>query len=83
MDILNFIDIPTFILSLGIGFFFVYISLPSIDVIYVYPNPDNIDKLLYKDKSGICQRFSARKVKCPNNTSLIRKYPIHIKKNTS
>ena len=47
----NFIDIRVFVLSFCIGIFFVYITFPPLDVILVYPNPDNVDKLLYKDKS--------------------------------
>ncbi len=49
----------------------------------VYPNPDNIDKLQYKDKSGTCHSFKANKVTCPTDKSLIRQYPISEKKNPS
>ena len=83
MKLLNFINIPVFLISLSVGLFFVYITSPKPNVIFVYPNPDNEEKILYKDRSGLCHRFKSTKVKCPRNTSLIRKYPIQGKKKNS
>ena len=76
MKFFELIDFRIFIFSLSIGLFFAYITSPPLDVILVYPNPDNEDKLLYKDKSGMCHRFKSQEVKCPSDTSLIRKYPV-------
>ena len=73
---MKFINIPVFIVSLAIGIFLVYITNPGPDIIYVYPNPDNIDKIQYKDKSGSCFGFTQSEVKCPSNHRDIRKYPI-------
>ena len=83
MKFFDLIDFRVFIFSLSIGLFFAYITSPPLDVILVYPNPDNEDKLLYKDKSGMCHRFTSKEVECPSDTSLIRKYPVQLKKNTS
>ena len=47
---MKFISVPIFILSLAIGIFVVYISQPPSQIIYVYPNPDNEDKITYKIK---------------------------------
>ena len=44
---MKYIHIPTFIISLGIGFFLVYIITPPSKVIYVYPNTDNIKEIQY------------------------------------
>ena len=79
--ITKLIDIPIFILSLCVGLFVVYITLPNPDIIFVYPNPDNRDKLLFKDRAGVCHSFTPHKVKCPTDKSRIRKYPIHRKNN--
>jgi len=73
---MKFINIPVFIVSLSIGLFLVYIGSPRPDIIYVYPNPDNLHKMQYKDKGGACFGFSAEKVKCPEREDLIREYPI-------
>lgn len=73
---MKFINIPVFIVSLAIGIFLVYITNPGPDIIYVYPNPDNIDQIQYKDKSGACFGFTQSEVKCPTNRKDIREYPI-------
>ena len=46
---MKFISVPIFILSLAIGLFVVYITAPKAQVIYVYPNPDNEDKVTFQD----------------------------------
>jgi hypothetical protein len=73
---MKYIHIPTFIISLGIGFFLVYIITPPSKVIYVYPNPDNIKDLQYKDDSDLCYKFNENEIKCPADSSKIRSYPI-------
>ena len=80
MRITKLIDFPVFIISLCIGLFFAYMIAPNPDIIFVYPTPDNRNKLLFKDKAGVCHSFTPHKVKCPTDKSRIRKYPIHIKK---
>ena len=80
MQISKVISIPVFILSLCVGVFFVYLTIPNPDVILVYPNPDNTEKLLFKDDAGVCHKFIPREVKCPADLSKIRKYPVSLKK---
>lgn len=73
---MKFISVPAFIISLAIGLFLSYITAPNPGVIYVYPNPDNIDKIQFKDEGGTCFGFKANEVKCPNDDKLVRKYPM-------
>jgi len=73
---MKFISIPVFIISLAIGFFVAYLTTPTPQIIYVYPTPDNIGKVQYKDEGGTCFGFTARKLKCPDKRELIRKYPV-------
>jgi len=73
---MKFIHFPTFIVSLAIGLFFTYLSRPNMNTIYVYPTPENIDKLLYKDKADQCFQFQAQEINCPADTSLIKNYKI-------
>ena len=61
---MKFINIPAFIISLTIGLFLVYIGNPRPSVIYVYPTPDNVDQIQYKDRSGTCFGFPAKSVGC-------------------
>tara|TARA_Y100000816_G_C25955939_1_gene498789 strand:+ start:544 stop:768 length:225 start_codon:yes stop_codon:yes gene_type:complete len=73
---MKFINVPLFLLSLFIGLFVSYITSPPSQVIYVYPNPDNENKISYKDKADNCFSFKSTEVKCPNDISKIRSYNI-------
>lgn len=74
--LLNYISIPIFLISFSIGLFFIYILGPEMKTIYIYPSPENVDKILFKDKADNCFYFEETPVKCPNNESLISKIPI-------
>jgi hypothetical protein len=64
MGILKYINIPVFIASLAIGLFFVYIYQAEKRVVYVYPKPDNMDYIQYKDATGTCFDVKQESVKC-------------------
>ena len=55
---MKFFHAPTFILFLALGMFLVYISAPDTQTIYVYPTPENADKIEYIDKAGTCFKFN-------------------------
>jgi hypothetical protein len=76
--ILNYISIPIFFISFAIGLFFVYVLGPEIKTIYIYPSPENVDKILFKDKADNCFVFEEQIVNCPKDDSLISKIPIQI-----
>jgi hypothetical protein len=76
MGIFKFIDARFFLLSLVIGFFAVYISMPDLRTIYVYPTPENVSILQYKDKTGTCFSFSQEEVTCPTDPNEISKVPV-------
>ena len=76
---MNLVKIPLFIVSLSLGLFLVYITAPRPDVIYVYPTPDNLDKIQYKDHADNCFGFTSREVTCPSDKTKIRKYPVQEK----
>ena len=67
----KYIDIKIFLASLAFGLFAVYITVPSDKKIYVYPNPENIDVLQYKDKTGTCFSFQQKEVQCPRDEKKI------------
>jgi len=68
----NFVNFPIFLVSLAIGLFYVYISVPPPKVIYVYPTPNNLDKIQYKDRADNCYSFDMTEVKCPANNDYKR-----------
>ena len=68
---MKFINLPYFIVALAIGLFLNYITSPESKVIYVYPTPDNIDSIQFKDKANNCYQFKSNKVKCTDNAKPI------------
>ena len=50
--------------------------MPDTRKILVYPTPENIDLLQYRDKTGSCFHFKQNEVTCPNNPSKISKIPV-------
>jgi hypothetical protein len=68
--ILRAINIPVFVISFLLGLFFIYIVGPELKQIEVYPGPDNIDKILYKDRASNCFAFEAHSVQCPTQFNL-------------
>ena len=72
----NYISFPIFFVSLVIGLFFVYILGPDKKTIYIYPSPENVDKILFKDKADNCFSFEQEEVECPTDTSKISTIPI-------
>jgi hypothetical protein len=78
VDIFKFIDIKIFLLSLAFGLFSVYISMPDLRLIYVYPTPENIEVLQYKDRTNTCYSIKQTEVDCPTNSNEIADIPIQI-----
>jgi hypothetical protein len=76
--ILDYISIPVFLISFAIGIFIVYTLGPENRIIYVYPSPENIEKILYKDMANNCFYFEKEEVKCPNDESKISKTPLQL-----
>jgi hypothetical protein len=72
----NYISFPHFLVSLAIGLLVVYVSQPRATTIYVYPTPENVSKIQYKDKADNCFDFSYSEVKCPSNANDIFKIPM-------
>jgi hypothetical protein len=74
--ITKFINWSAFIISFAFGVFAVYVTAPLTRKIIVYPSPDNVDILQYKDQSGQYYKFHEKKVKCPTDSTKITKTPI-------
>jgi hypothetical protein len=76
MGLFKYINIPVFFISLMIGIIAVYMTIPDNRKIYVYPTPENIHILQYKDKTDTCFSFKEKEVTCPTNESEISKIPV-------
>ena len=74
--LLNYISIPVFLISFAVGLFFVYVLGPELKKIYIYPTPENVDKVLFRDKASNCFTFEEEVVECPTDKTLISSVPI-------
>ncbi len=74
--LLNYISLPIFLISFAIGILFIYLMGPEMKTIYIYPSPENVDKILFKDKAENCFYFEPQNVDCPKDETWISKIPI-------
>jgi hypothetical protein len=74
--ITNYISLPVFLISFAIGLFFVYVLGPQKKIVHIYPSPENVDKILFRDKANNCFQFEEEVVECPTDESLINTIPI-------
>jgi hypothetical protein len=76
--ITNYISFRYFLISFAIGLFLVYIYGPETKTINIYPTPENVDKILYKDNADNCFAYNQIEVKCPKDENMITKVPLQI-----
>lgn len=50
-----------FIVSFSIGMLFVYSLKPSKKIVIKFPNPSNIDKVVYTDTNDTCYKYKIEK----------------------
>jgi hypothetical protein len=74
--IFKYLSLPVFIVSLALGIFFVYAYGTDMKVIYVYPTPENVNQILFKDKADNCFNYEPELVECPKDISKIKSVPI-------
>jgi len=74
-NLMKYINVPIFLISLAVGLFLVYITMPKTRTIYVYPTPDNIDVLQYRDKTDNCFNIKQEEVRCPKSEEEITQIP--------
>lgn len=72
----KYIDFRIFLSSLALGILVVYIYQPSPTIIYVYPTPDNVNNIQYKDKANNCFKFNPIKTQCPSDEKKIYSIPM-------
>jgi hypothetical protein len=74
--ILDNISLPIFLISFAIGLFFAYVMGPHMKTIYVYPTPENVNTILFKDKADNCFQFNQVNVECPQDESFLSFVPV-------
>lgn len=73
---LKLISLPIFLVSLAIGLLLVYLSEPEYKNVYIYPNPDNINKYQWMDNAKNCYEWQQSDTLCPDNPEQIHQIPL-------
>lgn len=74
----NPISLPFFIISFLFGILLAYLLGPLTKTVYIYPHPENVDKIVFKDNANNCFTFELEQTQCPSDTSKIKNIPIQI-----
>ena len=72
----DYISLPVFLISFAIGLLFIYVLGPESKTIYIYPTPENVDKILFKDKADNCFHFEEHEIECPTDVTKISEIPV-------
>lgn len=79
MNLFKHLNPHAFLISFCIGMFIVYLKPVPKRVVYKHPTPHNAGKIIYRDEEDGCFIYNAKEIKCPGDSSLIKKHPISIK----
>jgi hypothetical protein len=71
----KYINFKVFIIAFVIGILYNYISDDK-KIIFMYPTPDNVNTLQYKDKSDNCFTYDLKEMSCPSDDNLIHNIKI-------
>jgi len=73
----NYIKLNLFLISFSIGIFYVYMIQPKKELVYRFPNPNNVSKLIYEDNNETCYKYKVEEKKCSElNKNEIKSQPI-------
>lgn len=60
----EYIKAEYFIISFAIGILYVYLVQPPKEVVYRFPNPNNVNNLVYTDKNDNCYKYKLEEKNC-------------------
>jgi hypothetical protein len=66
VNLLKYVNIPVFIIAFALGIFAVYITT-DMRTVFVFPTPENVDLIQYRDKTGACFSYKQSEVGCPKD----------------
>jgi len=66
------------IIGIIVGICAVVFIKPEQKVVYKYPTPVSCGKMIYKDKNGVCYKYSAKEMDCDKNEARLKKFPLSL-----
>jgi len=66
-----------FLAGLVIGVIAIMFIKPESTIVFKYPTPENCGKVVYKDKNGVCYKYSSNDVDCDKNETKLKDYPLN------
>ena len=73
---LKHIRLVPLISGLVVGIIAILCIKPQKEVVYKYPTPESAGKVVYKDKNGVCYKYSSKEVSCDKNESRLKDFPL-------
>lgn len=64
----KFISISALLASFLFGLFFIYMWGDEQHPVYLYPNPENVYSVVYKDKAGSCYVYKPILTECTDDS---------------
>ena len=65
-----------FVVGIVLGIVGIYYFKPQETVLYKYPTPENAGHITYRDKNGVCYKYTAKEVDCDSNQAKLKQYPL-------
>lgn len=63
-------------MGFAIGLFCVYVLKPAPVMVIKYPNLDNVETTIYRDRNGTCFKYAVKQVDCDAEEDRIKPYPL-------
>ena len=73
---LKHIKLIPLIIGLIIGVIAVVFIKPQQTIVHKYPTPETAGKDIYRDKNGVCYKYTAIKQDCDKNESRLKDFPL-------
>jgi len=74
----KYISWRVFFISFLLGLLFMYVMGPNTKTVFIYPSPENVNDILFRDNSNKCFKFHMIDTVCPAEQQKIKDIPIQI-----
>lgn len=58
------------------GIFLICTMRLKVKEVIRYPNPENVNDTVYRDKNGVCFKFKSEEVSCEENNATLKEFPL-------